>query len=167
LDQPFQDCGWEVSWPTSSTSTKPPCSARWYSCSGGRAWPPPASSTWWARPGVSRSSLYATFGDKHQLYLAALDRYLHDQLRAALRAALDTARRLGQLHTRVDVEHTAAQLALLAYGVNLRSRAGAPPAELTRTVRHVLAGLRKDWEPRSGPAGDHRRAALFDLAEWA
>lgn len=27
--------------------------------------------------GLSRSSLYDTFGDKHQLYLAALDRYRH------------------------------------------------------------------------------------------
>lgn len=29
------------------------------------------------RLGIGRASLYATFGDKHQLYLAALRRYLH------------------------------------------------------------------------------------------
>lgn len=154
--------------------------------------------------GVNRSSLYATFGDKQALYIAALDRYLeehafpgftrlagdprglraitqffgrlirsrcagdragwgclmvnahagresadpdvrrrldhhHERLRAALRDALGTAHRLGQLRTGVDIEAAAGQLALLAYGVNLRSRAGAPAAELKRTVNHTLA----------------------------
>ena len=156
--------------------------------------------------GVNRSSLYATFGDKQALYLAALDRYLeehafpgfarlaadprglpavtrffnqlirarcsgerarwgclmvnahagqestdpdvrrrldhhHERLRAALRDALATADRLGQLHAGVDLDATSGQLALLAYGVNLRSRAGAPAAELKRTVSHTLAAL--------------------------
>ena len=159
-----------------------------------------------AATGLSRSSLYATFGDKRQLYLAALDRYLddhalpgfarlaedprglpaitqffdqlvrarcsgerarwgclmvnahtgtesaepdvqhrlhrhHEQLRAAMRDALGAARRLGQLRAGVDVENTADQLALLAYGVNLRSRAGAPAAELDSTVHHTLSIL--------------------------
>ena len=156
--------------------------------------------------GVNRSSLYATFGDKHALYLAALDRYLeehalpafarlagdprglpaltqffnqlirarcsgerarwgclmvnahtgrestdpdvrrrldhhHKQLRTALRDTLGTARRLGQLDTSVDIDATAGQLVLLAYGLNLRSRAGAPAAELKRTVTHTLTTL--------------------------
>lgn len=156
--------------------------------------------------GVNRSSLYATFGGKHALYLAALDRYLeehafpafarlagdprglpaitrfftrlirarcsgerarwgclvvnahtgpesadpdvrrrldhhHSRLRAALGDALRTAHRLGQLHTSVDIDATAAQLALLAYGLNLRSRAGAPAAELNRTVKQTLTTL--------------------------
>ncbi len=43
------------------------------------------------RLGLSRSSLYATFGDKHALYLAALDRYRS----AGLRALLTTLRRDG------------------------------------------------------------------------
>ncbi len=158
--------------------------------------------------GVNRSSLYATFGDKRELYLAALDRYLdehalpafahlatdprglpavtqffgqlvrtrcsgerarwgclivnahaapesvdpdvrrrlhrhHMRLHEALRAALRTAHRLGQLRSTVDIDGTAGQLALLAYGVNLRSRAGAPAAELRRTVNHTLATLAK------------------------
>lgn len=153
--------------------------------------------------GVNRSSLYATFGDKHQLYLAALDRYLeehalpgfarlagdsrglpavtsffdrlirvrcsgdrarwgclmvnahagpesadpdvrrrldhhHERLRAALGDVLGTAHRLGQLCAGVDLDATAGQLALLAYGVNLRSRAGASAAELRRTVNQAL-----------------------------
>jgi TetR/AcrR family transcriptional repressor of nem operon len=160
-----------------------------------------------AATGLNRSSLYATFGDKHALYVAALDRYLdehalpgfarlagdsrglpaitqffdqlirarcsgerarwgclmvnahagpesadpevrrrldrhHEQLRAALSEALGTAQRLGQLKAGVDVEATAGQLALLAYAVNLRSRAGAPATELERTVRHTIRTLR-------------------------
>jgi AcrR family transcriptional regulator len=156
--------------------------------------------------GVNRSSLYATFGGKRELYLAALDRYLdehalpgftrlaadprglaavtqffghlirtrcsgerarwgclmvnahaspestdpdvrrrlhdhHKRLRNALRDALDTAHRLSQLHSTVDTDQTAQQLALLAYGVNLRSRAGATAAELKRTVNHTLTAL--------------------------
>jgi TetR/AcrR family transcriptional regulator, transcriptional repressor for nem operon len=156
--------------------------------------------------GVNRSSLYATFGDKHALYLAALDRYLdehalpgfarlaadtrglpaitrffnqlvqarcsgerarwgclmvnahtgpestypdvrrrldhhHKRLRAALRDALGTAHRLGQLRAGVDIDATAGELALLAYGVNVRSRAGAPATELRRTVAHTLTAL--------------------------
>jgi TetR/AcrR family transcriptional regulator, transcriptional repressor for nem operon len=156
--------------------------------------------------GINRSSLYATFGGKQELYLAALDRYLdehalpaftrlakdprglpaitqffgqlirarcsgerarwgclmvnahagpestdpdvrrrldqhHKLLCKALRAALDTAHRLHQLRSTVDINATAAQLALLAYGVNLRSRAGASGAELRRTVNHTLTAL--------------------------
>lgn len=153
--------------------------------------------------GVNRSSLYATFGGKRELYLAALDRYLeehalpafarlagdprglpaiseffgqlirarcsgerarwgclmvnahagpvstdpdvrrrldhhHKRLRNALRDTLGTAHRLRQLRSTVDITQAAQQLALLAYGVNLRSRAGASAAELRRTVNHTL-----------------------------
>lgn len=159
-----------------------------------------------AATGISRSSLYATFGDKRQLYLAALDRYLDDyalpgfarladdprglpaiteffeqlirvrcagerarwgclmvnahagvessepevqrrlhrhyeHLRAAMRAALGAAHRLGQLFAEADIENSAEQLALLAYGVNLRSRAGVASAELDSTTRHILSTL--------------------------
>jgi TetR/AcrR family transcriptional repressor of nem operon len=158
--------------------------------------------------GVNRSSLYATFGGKRDLFLAALDRYLdehalpalirlaadprglpgiaqffgrlirarctgeharwgclmvnthaspestdpdvrrrldrhHKRLRQALRQALITARGLGQIYSAVDINLTAAQLALLAYGVNLRSRAGASATELRRTVNHTLTALGK------------------------
>ncbi|MGC7103057.1 hypothetical protein ACPZ19_51075 [Amycolatopsis lurida] len=62
---------------------------------------------------------------------------------AALRDALTTVHRLGQLHADVHVDAAAGQLALLAYGVNLRSRAGAPAAELRRTVKDTLSALTK------------------------
>jgi TetR/AcrR family transcriptional regulator, transcriptional repressor for nem operon len=154
--------------------------------------------------GLNRSSLYATFGDKRELYLAALRRYQqhraepalralagggrgladieefftglielrcagpfagwgcmivnahlgaehgdaevravltahHEQLRDALAAALDTARRTGQLAAATAIGPTAEVLALLAYGVNLRSRTGANADTLLRTVAAALA----------------------------
>lgn len=156
--------------------------------------------------GLSRSSLYATFGGKRQLQTAALGRYLerqsrpvfdelaadtrglpaitgffqrlvaarctgeharwgclvtnthatagqdrpevrqvldahHDALRAAMRAPLHAAHAHDQLRPGVDMEAAAQTLALLAYGVNLRSRAGAEPADLLAGVQAVLDGF--------------------------
>lgn len=158
--------------------------------------------------GLSRSSLYATFGGKEDLYVAALRRYVedrslpmfdrlagddrglaavagffdrlirlrctgehagwgclvsdahtaakvgrpvrelldrhHDRLRTALRTALTQADRLDQLRPGTEMEGTAELLTLLAYGVNLRSRAGKPRAELQAGVDATLAALAKD-----------------------
>lgn len=156
--------------------------------------------------GVNRSSLYATFGGKQQLYVAALRRYVtqesgpvfdrlvgderglagiaefftrliqarcqgpyarwgcmvanahagagtgdpdirqildhhHDQLRTAMRAALTAARARGQLRPGVDTGAAADLLALLAYGVNLRSRAGADRDALQTTIDAALTAI--------------------------
>ncbi|PSL52258.1 TetR family transcriptional regulator [Saccharothrix carnea] len=156
--------------------------------------------------GVNRSSLYATFGGKRELYVAALRRYAdrrsgpvfrrlaeddrglpaiadffralirarcsgeharwgclvtnahagpeqddpdirsvlqdhHDRLRAAMCAALERARATGGLRPDIVPATSADVLALLAYGVNLRSRAGASPEALDETVTAVLASL--------------------------
>lgn len=156
--------------------------------------------------GVNRSSLYATFGGKQDLYLAALRRYVqtrsepafrglaedgrglpavagfftelievrcagefarwgclianahagaepgdpevrdilerhHRRLRDALHAALVTAGSRGQLGPGADPGAGAELLALLAYGVNLRSRAGADAATLHRTVATALRSI--------------------------
>ncbi|MFI9723076.1 TetR/AcrR family transcriptional regulator [Streptomyces sp. NPDC052396] len=166
--------------------------------------------------GLNRSSLYATFGGKRDLYLAALRRYLdrrarpafrqlaedqrglpaiddffttliavrcagehsgwgcmfvnahtdpehahpevralldehHRLLREALREALRTAGRLGQLPPSHPAEATAETLALLAYGINLRSRAGAGAEELLSTLHTTLAHLCTHGE-RPSPA---------------
>jgi AcrR family transcriptional regulator len=69
-----------------------------------------------------------------------LDRH-HDQLRAALRVALNCARNRGQLRTGLDVEATADLLALVAYGVNLRSRAGADPDTLQTSADTALQAI--------------------------
>ncbi|WDV56554.1 TetR/AcrR family transcriptional regulator [Streptomyces coeruleorubidus] len=156
--------------------------------------------------GLNRSSLYATFGGKQELYLAALRRYLeqrsepmfrrlaederglpavveffaglikarcsgeyarwgcmvsnahagtensdpevralldrhHQELRDAMYAALVTAQARGQLAPGADPAASADLLALLAYGVNLRSRAGADAATLRRTVAAALDSI--------------------------
>ncbi|MGA5320100.1 TetR/AcrR family transcriptional regulator [Streptomyces seoulensis] len=156
--------------------------------------------------GLNRSSLYATFGGKQELYLAALRRYLelrsqpvfrrvaederglpavseffagliearcsgeyarwgcmvsnahagaensdpevralldqhHRELREAMYAALTTAERQGQLAPGTDPGAAADLLALLAYGVNLRSRAGADAEVLRGTVNAALGSM--------------------------
>lgn len=78
---------------------------------------------------------------------AMLDEHYH-QLREALHTALESARRHGQLSTDTPTEATADTLALLAYGVNLRSRAGAPADTLHRAVAAALAPLGR---PGEGP----------------
>ncbi|MGW4799844.1 TetR/AcrR family transcriptional regulator [Nonomuraea sp. NPDC004297] len=158
-----------------------------------------------AATGLSRSSLYATYGGKQDLYLKALRRYVerrsepvfralaedgrglpaiaaffdrlietrcageharwgcmianghaeaatpevravldrhHDGLRAAMRAALAAAR----LRPGLDPDAAAEQLTLLAYGVNLRSRAGAEAAALRDGVRAALDSLTQRGE---------------------
>jgi AcrR family transcriptional regulator len=164
-----------------------------------------------AATGVSRSSLYATFGGKERLQAAALRRYLerqsrpvfdalaaderglpaiagfferlvaarctgeharwgclvtnthtgatreipeigqvlaahHTALRGAMSAALQTARERGHLRPGLAVETAAESLALLAYGVNLRSRAGAQAGELLAGVHAVLEGFARTEE---------------------
>lgn len=156
--------------------------------------------------GLNRSSLYATFGGKQELYRTALRHYLehrsqpafrrlaederglpavadffaglirtrcsgeyarwgcmvsnahagtenddpevralldqhHRQLRDALHSALVTAQSRGDLGPNADLSASADLLTLLAYGVNLRSRAGADARSLTRTVTTALDSL--------------------------
>ncbi|MEU9013706.1 hypothetical protein AB0D12_28870 [Streptomyces sp. NPDC048479] len=71
---------------------------------------------------------------------ALLDEH-HQQLRDAMCAVLETARLRGQLSAGVATDAAAEVLALLAYGVNLRSRAGADPGVLLRSVTAALAPL--------------------------
>ncbi|MBN0042832.1 TetR/AcrR family transcriptional regulator [Streptomyces actuosus] len=156
--------------------------------------------------GLNRSSLYATFGGKQELYRAALRHYVeqrsrpvlrrlaederglpavaeffdglirdrcsgaharwgcmvsnaqagaeagdadvravldaqHRELRDAMHAALVTAEARGQLGPGTVPATAADVLALLAHGVNLRSRAGADAQELSRTVTAALECL--------------------------
>jgi TetR/AcrR family transcriptional regulator, transcriptional repressor for nem operon len=158
-----------------------------------------------AATGLSRSSLYNTFGGKDELYVSALRRYfdqrsqpmftqlaedprglpaigdffsglidlrctgdfagwgclisnahlerpsgaagdiLNDHQRAlttALRTVLETADRKTQLRSDLDPTATAEHLTLLAYAINLRSRAGENAARLRVAVEAALAPLR-------------------------
>ncbi|WP_037314493.1 TetR/AcrR family transcriptional regulator [Amycolatopsis orientalis] len=65
----------------------------------------------------------------------------HDRLRAAMFSALERAEAAGQLRPEVSVASAADMLALLAYGVNLRSRAGADPGTLEKSVTAAIGLL--------------------------
>ncbi|MFK4085941.1 TetR/AcrR family transcriptional regulator [Kribbella sp. NPDC020789] len=62
-------------------------------------------------------------------------------LRNALSAALTAADDLGQLRPGLDLGATAEHFALLAYAVNLRSRAGAPAKTLRSAVDAALHAI--------------------------
>ncbi len=87
---------------------------------------------------VSNAHAGAENGDAH--VRALLDRH-HQELRDALYAALVTAEARGQLATGADPAAAADLLALLAYGVNLRSRAGADARALKKTVTAALDSI--------------------------
>lgn len=65
-------------------------------------------------------------------------------LRDALTSALETAAELGQLRPGLDAGATAEHLTLLAYAINLRSRAGASPVLLRTAVDAALKPLASD-----------------------
>ncbi|WP_133805810.1 TetR/AcrR family transcriptional regulator [Kribbella caucasensis] len=71
---------------------------------------------------------------------ALLDQH-HAGLRAAFAAALDVARRNGDLRPDLDQAGAAEMLTLLAYGVNLRSRSGTPPEDLEAGIETCLHTL--------------------------
>jgi TetR/AcrR family transcriptional regulator, transcriptional repressor for nem operon len=64
----------------------------------------------------------------------------HTQLRSALAAALSRAAVLGHVRPDLPIDETAETLALLAHGVNVRSRIGEDPQTLTAAVS-TLIGL--------------------------
>ncbi|WP_432089460.1 TetR/AcrR family transcriptional regulator [Streptomyces sp. bgisy095] len=94
----------------------------------------------YARWGCMVSNAHAGTENGDPEVRAILDQH-HQQLRDALQAALTTAGEQGQLAPGVDPASSADLLALLAYGVNLRSRAGADAGTLTRTVEAALAPI--------------------------
>jgi AcrR family transcriptional regulator len=93
-----------------------------------------------ARWGCMISNAHAGGENSDPEVRAALDRH-HQQLQEALRTALVAAEAEGQLAPDTDAGAVADLLALLAYGVNLRSRAGSDARELTRTVAGALEAL--------------------------
>ncbi|MEU8225124.1 TetR/AcrR family transcriptional regulator [Kribbella sp. NPDC048915] len=65
----------------------------------------------------------------------------HAVLRKSLAAALTIAQGNGELRSGVDVQGAAEMLTLLAYAINLRSRAGATRAQLRSAVTAALDAL--------------------------
>ncbi|MFD0319007.1 TetR/AcrR family transcriptional regulator [Streptomyces flavalbus] len=94
----------------------------------------------YARWGCMISNAHAGAGNGDPEVLALLDRQ-HAALRDALRQTLLTARRLGQLAEGADPDTGAEMLALLAYGINLRSRAGVDVGRLRGTAMAAIDAL--------------------------
>jgi AcrR family transcriptional regulator len=128
-----------------------------------------------AATGMNRPSLYAAFGDKRDLYLAALDRYV-EAARADMAAALSDdvplAAGVGRVYAgALDLyfAHSGAPLGCFLIGTaateaardpEVRGRLGAGLRELTRAfeTRFRSARARKELAPGADPA------ALAELA---
>ncbi|MEU0402261.1 TetR/AcrR family transcriptional regulator [Streptomyces sp. NPDC006197] len=94
----------------------------------------------YARWGCMVSNAHAGAENGDPQVRAVLDQH-HQRLRDAMHAALVTAEAQGQLARGVDAGSSADLLALLAYGVNVRSRAGADEQALVETVKAALGVL--------------------------
>ncbi|MCX5051996.1 TetR/AcrR family transcriptional regulator [Streptomyces sp. NBC_00201] len=94
----------------------------------------------YARWGCLVSNAHAGAENGDPEVRALLDRH-HQELRDAMRSALAAAEAQGQLAAGTDLGAAAELLALLAYGVNLRSRAGADAGSLHATVAAALQSL--------------------------
>jgi AcrR family transcriptional regulator len=94
----------------------------------------------YARWGCMISNAHANGGNDDPDVRDVL-RLHHDQLRAAMCAAVEHAVAAGQVRPGVSAAAAADMLALLAYGVNLRSRAGAEPDALDKTVAATISLL--------------------------
>lgn len=94
----------------------------------------------YARWGCMVSNAHAGAENSEPDVRAVLDQH-HQELRDALYAALVTAEHQGQLAPGAEAGASADLLALLAYGVNLRSRAGADAATLQKTVTAALRSI--------------------------
>ncbi|OEV29299.1 TetR family transcriptional regulator [Streptomyces nanshensis] len=94
----------------------------------------------YAEWGCMVSNAHAGAGNTDPEVLALLDRQ-HHRLRDALHRALRTAQAHCQLAPGSDPAAAAEVLALLAHGVNLRSRAGADAPQLRSTVTAALNAI--------------------------
>ncbi len=94
----------------------------------------------YARWGCMVSNAHAVSENADDAVAQVLDQH-HQGLRDALHAALVTAQARGQLTEDADPAATADVLALVAYGVNLRSRAGASARSLQHSVTTALASI--------------------------
>jgi hypothetical protein len=94
----------------------------------------------YARWGCMVTNAHAEASNGSDQVGAIVDQH-HRRLRQALAAALAVADDRAQLAQGVDVEGTADVLALLAYGINIRSRAGADARQLKQTVNVALASI--------------------------
>ena len=118
------------------------------------------------RMGINRGSLYDTFGDKHQLYLAALDRYQQREGRAAflcLEAPASPLAAIRQTFANLVQEAMTPQgrcgcfavnaaVELAAHDPAIASRAEATITNMEETFCHLLVQAQQNGELRSTQA---------------
>lgn len=95
-----------------------------------------------ARWGCLATNLQTNGGSHDEAFRDVLTEH-HWHVLDALRTALGSAERLGQLRPDLDLDATAEHLVLVAQGVNLRSRAGADASTLRSAVAAALNALRR------------------------
>ena len=113
--------------------------------------------------GLSRSSLYATFGDKHRLYLAALDRYGRAGGDLLQRLVADAARPLDGVRAYLDA--SAANRGCFAFNA-AAERAATDPDTAARAstgwcnLQATFAGALRDAQSAGDLPADRDAEAL-------
>ncbi|MFL6110654.1 MAG: TetR/AcrR family transcriptional regulator [Catenulispora sp.] len=95
----------------------------------------------YARWGCMVANAHAGAGAESQPDVAGILLDHHRRLVTSLRSALTAAGERGQLRADADPDACANHLALVAYGVNIRSRSGALADELRRGTEAALASI--------------------------
>ena len=102
--------------------------------------------------GIHRRSLYDTFGDKHKLYMKAMDRF-GDKICACLKA-------------RVDRSETAAQALQFIFDFTIRGDEGSPPGCLFVNSAVELALRDIDVDARATEAFTQAEQMLKEVILW-
>jgi AcrR family transcriptional regulator len=112
--------------------------------------------------GINRQSMYDTFGDKRQLYLESLQRYVADSVRDQLRALNAPTSALDGLRTHLDdvVARAVADSSPSCLGLSALCEFGRSDPEITKVTDAAARALRSALERRlveAKTAGDVSR----------
>jgi AcrR family transcriptional regulator len=106
-----------------------------------------------AATGMNRPSLYAAFGDKHALYLKALDRYWQRAFAAMREALADGDQALGEALMRaydgqLEIYFADDDLPLGCFAIGTATTEAAEDPEIRSSLADGLRGLDADLEAR-------------------
>jgi TetR/AcrR family transcriptional regulator, transcriptional repressor for nem operon len=113
--------------------------------------------------GLGKGSLYGAFGDKHTLFLRALDGYCESALQSTrdqLRGPVEGAyRRLADFVRALTASNTADTARLGCLMAKSAAELAGTDAEVREKVRHTLTGIHTELTGAvGGPAGDRSAA---------
>lgn len=100
------------------------------------------------RMGINRGSLYDTFGDKHQLFLEALDRYQQHEGKAAfacLKAADSPLTAIRQVFTNLVQEATSPQGGCGCFVVNAAVELAERDAAIAAKAEAMITSMEEDF----------------------